>query len=192
MSLLTFDPIAHRYALSGRTVRSVTQILRLSGVMRPSPFWTEEARERGQKVHTITAEFDTNSPQSSFDRYPELGGYLDSWRIFLSETRAAVLDVEKRVYNPGLDYAGTFDRLLRIGGSEWIADIKTSEVCEPWHCVQTMLYAMTFPAWPLRACIHLSPDGYRLIPHTDPEDYSIALAAVTLASWHARHSKEEA
>ncbi len=190
--MITLDEATHTYRVDGRVVRSVTQVLADAGMV-DTRFFTEEGRDRGHKVHMITEMYDEGSLIEH--KVPDdLKGYLRAWQKFLHDTKAVVVETEKMVYCPTLNYAGQFDKILEWNGRDWIADIKghTSVASER---VQTAAYA-NCKANPLpldRVAIHLLPNGkYRKETHGIEDferDFDTFRAALVISRWRREHMK---
>lgn len=174
--------MSSRYA-SG--LPSVTEILRDSGLVQTGWF-SEEARDRGSKVHRACLFFDEGDlDEDVLD--PKLLTRLNSYKKFLVDVRPKIIAAEEYVEVPGL-YCGTLDRRLIMDGAESILDIK-GVAQSPWHGVQLAMYAAPFNRkTPMKRWnLYLSETGYKLTQRTDPDDYRIGMAAVTFTHWKRRN-----
>lgn len=184
MPTLTFEPETHTYAVNGRRVPSVTEIIKANGLIEER-FLDEAAMKRGSYVHEAL-QFDDEGQLDMEALDPRLKGYVWAWRAFKQQMAPTVLEIEKQVYHPVYRYAGTYDRLLLIKNARWIVDIKTGSPAT-WHPIQTALYAMPFDferekVRPLRASVYLSDDSkFRWSPHESGLDFDVAKAAITMA-----------
>lgn len=164
-SLLTFDPLGHRYWLQGREVRSVTTILRMAGYIdfyndiittfltgQLSAFETvtrlerrqiqlEAARDRGKRVHlALHYLFDADLDDDSVDG--EVRGYLESAQGYLALHVRKVYRVEMRVWSLKNWYAGTLDLLAQHldDGLLSVDDFKTGDPGDVAAAEQTAGY----------------------------------------------------
>lgn len=166
----TYDRATHRYFIDGVEVPSVTRILKhpkaraallqigIKSVEPDAPWMTEEARERGTDVHALTERADDGWLDEPVD--PIARGRLDAYRRFVAEQDVEILESEQQVYcaDAGEEYAGTFDRVLRLRrtGSIYVVDLKPNP--SEWHRVQLGAYAR-LKGIPLKAALYLQPDG---------------------------------
>jgi hypothetical protein len=178
--VIDFDPQAHTYKVDGEHYPSVTQVLTSAGLI-DTTWYTPEACQLGTYVHQALHLMDTGElDEATLD--PALRPYLDGWFKFLTDSRAEVMAMEYPVANTCHRYAGTLDRWLLWNG-DVIVDIKTG-AAEPWHALQTALYARCLKVNARRACVYLPGDGsYKAVAHTNPNDESVGLAAVALHHW---------
>lgn len=135
---LEFDQAKHLFSCKGKRVPSVTQILKELGII-DGRWYTEESRERGEKVHRITALHDAGKlDPKSVD--PALTGYYQGYLKFLDEKKPLVFGVELIVSDEIGCYAGITDRLMYIDEIDYAVDIKTGSF-ETWHRLQVHAYA---------------------------------------------------
>lgn len=185
---ITLDETTHTYTTpDGQVVPSVTQILADVGLI-DCQWFTDQATFRGTFVHEATA-LDDRDDLDDDQLSDSLGGYVEAWRAFRRESKAAILSIEERVFNPTLAYAGTLDRRVMFRGCEWVIDIKTGGSLR-WHALQTAAYASCVSAGPRhlslpgplkRATVHLRPNGrYSFLAHDDFQDFRLFEAAVAL------------
>ena len=180
-SRLQFDADRHVYTLDGREVLSVTQILKVAGLI-DSRFFNVDARDRGTYVAQATHFMDEGVLDiDSLD--PALVPYCRAWSKFLKESNAEVIQSEYRVFNLTHGYAGTLDRWLILNGKDTVIDIKTGGSAL-WHPIQTAGYASCIRTHLSRGCVYLNDDGsYKLKLHKDPGDFGVFSAAMVLAKW---------
>ncbi len=162
----TFDPIKHEYAISGRAVPSVTQVLQRAGLIDDSWF-TEDSRERGTFVHEATALFDRG--ELDFDRLdPALVGYVEAWQMFRALVPVKFDLIEVPMWSEEYRFAGTIDRA-------WpghVLDIKTGAF-PAWMPLQLGGYSILYPAQ--HACgVRLGSDGKFSMWNIAP--YELAMA----------------
>lgn len=188
---LMFDEAAHEYRVEGRKLPSVTGILKAAGFI-DTTFMDEAAMQRGTYVHQACEYFDQGDLREE-TLNPLIQPFLEGWKLFLKEMRATVRKIEWRVYHPGMDYAGTLDRILEIGGRLVLGDIKSGAPAA-WHAVQTAAYATAVryeePEMVLgRASVYLTKEGtYKYVEHKDRVDFDVWKAAVVVANWKGKNS----
>lgn len=165
----------------------VTEILRRSGLV-DATWFSEEARARGQAIHTATRYLD----EGDLDWGTVAPGIIPrvrQYQRYLDEVQPEILAVEEGVENRPLGYVGHLDRRVRIGGREGVLDIKPPSQ-EPWHALQVALYAGCFAVPMARWTLHLSDTGYKLVEHRDRRDWEVAKAAISIAAWKETHRVE--
>jgi hypothetical protein len=104
-----FDEKDHRYFIDDYPVAGVTNALREAGIV-DTTWFTEWARDRGSKVHTLT-QFDDEGSLDPESIDPLIAGYLAGWRKFRKEYDFKIDDIELEVYHSTAMYGGTLDRL---------------------------------------------------------------------------------
>ena len=186
---VTFDPQSHTYTVDGRTVPSVTQILRECGMIDTAKYGDGSAAVRGTYVAEAT-EYDDQGALDEDTLDPRLIGYVDAWRSFRAHTSAVIVASEGIVYDSVYGYAGRFDRIVRIHGQTWLLDLKTGGQ-EPWHSLQTAAYCACLDDPGMRrGAVYLTPTGgYRLVEHSDPSDLVVFRSAVAVAAWKRSHCR---
>ncbi len=116
----TFDAATHTYAIDGRKVPSVTQVL---NDLIPGWKASEWYLNRGQAVHACAALI---AQGVAFDHDLAIDGQVRAVRRFFAEVQPVVLAVEKQVYSARYQYAGTLDLLADINGKWLVIDYKAS------------------------------------------------------------------
>jgi hypothetical protein len=210
--LLTFDADTHTYTLTGRRVRSVTQLLRKVNLITPfedvvPPWVLGPALKRGTAVHrALELLHDPQDPldlQDYIRRAPEYAGYVQSWVRLLDTGRLETFAVETRVANFAPRYAGTFDWLGTFDGQACMVDFATGDPYDSCKGLQLAGYVLAARAWAqtpgqealqqfflsnkyiLRYAARLQRDGKlpQLTCYTDPRDFSLfLLIAQTVAA----------
>lgn len=163
----------------------VTAVIKAAGLMGDMSFVPAEAIALGSAVHAATEYAD----EGDLDReslHPRVAARLTHWERFRAETDVEILAVEMSVVNDMLGYCGTLDRLVRINGREGVLDIK-GVMRAPWVGVQLAAYAGCFERRLERWSLHLTDDEYRLIHHTDRDDWRVFQAALTVANFRRAH-----
>jgi hypothetical protein len=133
---LIFDADSHTYAVNGRQLPSVTQVIRAV-----VPGWQagEWYLQRGRAVHHGCRLLDES--QIDWETVdPLIRPQLGAWQDFRRTNGYTVGVVEASFYHPIYQYAGTIDRTLRRGRELWICDIKSS--IEPQVIPQLGGYAL--------------------------------------------------
>lgn len=184
MTALRFDDAAHVYTFEdGRQAVSVTRALKVVGYINDA-YYTQFGRTRGTYVHQMLEWFDRGElDETTLD--PQLWPYLDAYRTFLAETGATWDGIEVRLGDPARLIAGTLDRIGPFG----LLDLK-SGAFEPWHCIQTAMYALLAQTNGLilsarrvkRWGLYLTSDGrFDLRRHGDADELKVAEAVMTVA-----------
>lgn len=194
---LTFDPIAHVYAIGDRTLPSVTQILQAVGIADfTAPWFTADVRDRGSYVHAAIL-FDTEGELDEDALDPALEPYVAGWRKFRQESGAVIEHWERVVGDPILGYAGTLDGVLRTtdarGRTErTVVDVKRAlyasagpQVAAYRRCAYHLYDG---PIVLKRAVLELPGDGgYRWHPLTHDHDEQVFLAALRVVNFRRVH-----
>jgi hypothetical protein len=200
MSALTFDPVLHRYTLDGEPLRSVTGILRESGLIDfshiPDPILTS-ARARGTAVHQAIHFFNENDLDVDAFRqdYPECAGYLDAWIKFCHERTFEPMLSEHRIASRIHRVAGTLDCLGILDGRAVLLDFATGDPADCAKDLQTAGYLLIAQEWSTedprlfdffkshpfahRFAVALRADGsFRVEQYSDRTNYRDFLALV--------------
>jgi hypothetical protein len=181
MSQIQFNADRHEYSVNGVVYPSVTQVLKIAGLI-DTTWFTDEARERGSYVAQATHMLDEGTlDESSLD--PALVPYVEAWKKFLADSKAEVIASEYAVVNTTYGYAGTLDRWLILNRHDTIIDIKGGQPL-PWHPIQTAAYAGCLKTHFQRGSVYLRDNGtYRLKMHNDENDRAVWMAALVIAKW---------
>ncbi len=187
---LEFFEDEHIYLYGGQQVPSVTQILEpYTGLEWVDQATLEAAQAFGTHVHQACHLY--NIGQLDYD---ELAGdddnqgvraYLDGWIKFCQESGFVSLEAERQVFHERLRYAGTVDTvgLFPHKRKRVQIDIKTGASMPKTVGPQTAAYNEARGERIPRYCCLLTPGGYSLNPLTDPGDFAIFKAALTLHRW---------
>jgi len=175
---LRFDAERHEYWLDGVLVPSITQMLKATGWVDPA-FYTEAARARGQKVHTLAMAHDLGS--LDLHHVVQHRGYVLAYLEAMRAIRPTWDAIEEPAVHSGYPFAGTPDRVGTLFGAQGIADIKTGAP-EPADAVQLALQAILIsangglpPTSYLRANLYLKASGrYTLVRHPHRRDFDHA------------------
>jgi hypothetical protein len=158
--------------------------LRKSGVSEilrphfpPSPYYTEEGRAEGQALHEACAL--RNRGPLDFAHLATVWPAKLVLRAravdrFYSETGFKAEAIERIVYDPTLDYAGTLDACGLLLGRYTVVDWKRGGPL-PQQRLQTAAYKRAGVSCGLpieaRCTVHLNDDGkYKLVWHDDAGD----------------------
>ena len=182
-AVLSFDEASHTYTLGARRLPSVTQILApLVDFSKVLPNVLERKRDLGSRVHAA-AHFDDEDDLDEDSIEEDVLPYLGGWRRFRAETGARVVSCETRVFDASVGFAGSLDRVIELNHARWLIDLKTAFSLPHTVGPQTAAYlrALADPSVTRRGVIRLRPDGsYRLDSLTDPSDWSVFLACLTI------------
>ena len=180
--MIEFDEKTHTYTFDKKIVPSVTQII--NAILVEKFDYPEGSAARGSKVHAITAKIDLHNPE--FEITKEVEGYIKAYTKFLSDFKPTWEHVERKIFNPEFNYAGTVDRIGRFNGMPVILDIKTGIVTPTTGC-QLAAYREAYAPRKVmhrRYALHLKSEGtYKLIQYAGPMDWRIFQAALTIFRW---------
>lgn len=183
---LTYDDATHTYRVAGVVVPSVTQVLRLAGLVSHAhiPADRREAvLERGTRVHRAAhylLERDLDWP--SIDEADR--GYAESCAAFLRVAEFTLTAAEVRLYHAGLRVAGTADALGTWRGRPAVVDWCCGDLEDSRKDLQTACYADA--AYPgvtsVRIGVRLRADGAlpRLATYRDPRDFRLFACAAAV------------
>jgi len=190
--MLTFDADKHEYRYSGRPVPHVTGVLAdLSDWSRIPPDTLYRAQQEGVAIHKmveldVAGEIDPGDMES----LPIwLRPRYTAWRRFLNDRDFRAVGSERRVYHDRYRYAGTLDLVGYMGSSEWtFIDVKRSLYGGRVTGLQLAAYEEAYrhvlkapksqPS--TRYALQLKDDGgYRLVPFTNKNDFTVFLACLT-------------
>lgn len=151
--MLTLDTEKHAYELDGRPIPSVTQII---GAEYSNPYWTPRGRDRGTAVHSaVQYLIQGDLDEESID--PQWAGYLQAFKAWQGLVNPIIREVEKRVYNRKLNYAGTVDLVVEVHGKRALIDLKTGDSTTVG--IQLSAYQMCFEGAPTLYALKLCGDG---------------------------------
>jgi hypothetical protein len=155
--VLHFDHETHTFWRDGQRVLSVTQILQRCRLT--SPYWTEEARARGTRVHKALQVLQVLGDTAAREHLHagDAAFYL-AGQTALDTFGIEVLGAEELV--DGGAYAGWLDLRCRLRGRDlpMVIDFKTGRAA-PWTPLQLAAYAAPQPTPHDRAFIELLPSG---------------------------------
>lgn len=204
-SLLSFDPVAHRYTVDGEVLPGVTTILRplsdafYAGISREV---LRAKAELGEAVHKAAELYDARILDES-TVHPLVRPYLDAYVDFRQKLRFVPIASELRVWSPASRFAGTLDLLGTIDQAPALVDIKCTVALMPSVGPQTAAYQRATSESPnvpeeiralareaRRFCLRLGDDGrYRLDACDDPHDLRTFLSLLNLHYFKLKHAK---
>lgn len=155
---MTFDPAVHEYRDGDVVIPSVTQILKMAGLV-DDRFYTDEARERGSAVHELCERYAHGIRVDNLGRPLASLEYVNAFAAWMKKSRAYAIETESVICHEidGKRYAGKFDLLAEIAGRRVLIDYKTGGKA-PSHIVQIAAYALACK--PDKAMVlYLRPDG---------------------------------
>lgn len=159
----------------------VTSILKAAGLIDVA-FMTEWDRDRGTATHECARLLlEGTLDRASVD--PAVAPRLAQFERFMADAQPDIEAVELEVYHDALRYAGRLDLLAVIAGRSSVVDIK-GPTRAAWQGLQVAAYqhAISGGPVPARYTLHLSDTEYRLVQHTDRNDWPRFVAA--LRSYH--------
>ena len=189
--MLEFDPEKHQYKDGGLILPSVTQVIQGAGLNDLS--WVdkdllEQKADLGRKVHSTTELYDRGELDLE-SLHPMLNAYLQSWIKFKKDAKFEVTETEIMLSHKLYRFAGRLDRAGLMGKDITLLDIK-SGVESKSHAIQTAAYELLFnqdkkknEQIKRRMTVYLSPEGYKVRPHTNQNDGKVFLAALTIYNY---------
>ena len=132
----TFDEATHAYAIGGRPVPSVTQVI---GRVLPGFSAGEWYLRRGRAVHHGCRLADAGT--LDWDSVaPEIIGRIHAWQRFKDESSFQPIIVERPLWSARYRFAGTMDRGLVRGNDVALCDLKST--IEPQVAIQLGGYSL--------------------------------------------------
>jgi hypothetical protein len=121
---------------------------------------------------------------------PRLALYVEGYRSFLTDSGFQVVHSEKRVGSVMYQYCGTLDLFGVLKRGKAVLDIKSTaalpRIVGP-QCAAygQALYETTGDKATRRYCLHLKPQGYKLVEQTNVQDFNVFLSALNIHRWRA-------
>ena len=140
---MRFDEVTHTYYNDqDEVVPSTTQILKATGKI-DTTWYHAGAADRGTIIHQMTEMMDQGLVELRDLQKYELYGYFEAYMLFKVDTGFEVDEIEVPFIHSlnGMEYAGTIDRRGRIGGYNYLIDIKSGSKAR-WHGLQLAAYSM--------------------------------------------------
>lgn len=165
ISSLQFDEEKHLYTVNGIDVPSVSKILQplsLQGYMGINREILDYAAQRGTSVHFSIELFDDTGCEEVRE---DCRGYFEQYKAWKEKFQPEILATEYRFYHPTLWYAGTVDKVIRIGGQTILMDLKTTAQINDWYLgPQLGAYAFGLGSQEINIdqvmVLHLTPTKY--------------------------------
>lgn len=188
---LEFEPESHTYSYAGEVVPGVTSVLEpFTGLEFVHPDVLAAASLFGTHVHDAVDLFNRGTLDEAdlMDRSPLVWEYLEGWKMFLQQSGAVVIESEQKVFHPKLRYAGTLDSICAVQKTNRLYDVKSTASVPKTVGPQVAAYEEAYRAQTggrrmKRYCVQLKPNKYSCTPLTDPRDWDIFKAALTLYRW---------
>lgn len=163
-----FDPVAHAYTIEGVRVPSITQLLKRAGLVDDT-WYTDDARDRGTRVHDLTAAYDLGGlALEDVVGFEEHAAYLQHYVEFVKMVRPEWGYVEVPFVHEAHRFGGRPDRVGRVFAMASVVEIK-SGAPEKAHAVQTALQAilvaplLTLPPELIqRYVVYLTPEKFKV------------------------------
>lgn len=179
-----FDEETHSYAINGRRVPSVTQVL---GDLIPGWHASDWHMQRGRAVHACAAMI---ARGEEFEHDPQISDQVAACRRFFAECKPDVQAVELQVYSERLQFAGTLDLSGMMVGQPCVLDYKaTLTKALPYQLAAYALAEWEMLRQPMKRYglgVELREDGtYRLSEPYDLRLYSQAWLAL-LTTYNVR------
>jgi len=169
-------------------VSDAIQTAGLKDFSRIAPDVLEHARQRGTAVHTACHFLDEGDLDWATVS-TEIEPYVRAWERFKKETGVELLEIEKPRHHTMLGFAGTPDRVVKLGGGPAIIDLKSYKP-DAVTGVQLAAYSylvygsQTAFAAPKRWGLWLKDDGkYQLTEYIDRGDEAVFLSCLTIAKF---------
>lgn len=159
----------------------VTDAIKIAGMSPSMEFVPASALMRGRAVHRAIELIEAGRLDAD-SVHPEVAPRLASWLTWRRAAGLVVLQTELRIKGNG--YVGTLDILGEMQGRRYVLDVKGGAP-EPWHAIQTALYAMGVGPDVRRGAVYLDALGgiASFVPHQNPADFALASAVVAVATW---------
>ena len=190
-----------QYVLAGERVPSVTEVTNLAGlsdIRKVIALAGEEvvasAARRGSLVHGFCEMVDRD-PEFDPRSLPEsIRGYVLAYVRFVREFAFVPDLIEEPMVSATYRFAGTVDRVGKLGPEPFTIDIKTPASASPSWRIQTAAYAIlaeeNYGIRTKRACLRLRNDGsFKLDPYPDPtgSDARVFLSALSVVHYRLAH-----
>lgn len=181
-----FDAAAHEYydLVTGELLPHITGILEETGWV-DTTWFTDESSERGQAVHTLTADYDLGAIEDPVGVDSAFKGWLLAHVKAMSVLRPEILAVEQPLVHPVYRFGGRPDRDAILYGTRAVLELKSGAPHKA-HPIQTALQAILVshdaalpPETIQRFCLYLKRTGkFRLDQHRDRRDFDEAFALI--------------
>src|SRR5467141_2061081 len=122
MSALTFTTADHQYRIAGKTVPSVTTVIR---AVLPGFEASKWYMQLGTSLHKHAEEFDAGNLEWGFVS-EEVVGRVKAWQKFRRESDVEIVGAEIPLGSTKYQFAGTLDRIIRHQGDLLVCDLKST------------------------------------------------------------------
>lgn len=202
-----FDEERHIYTVDGMVVPGVTRIIDHAGLTDFANVRADILERRsklGRIVHSCAHFFD----EGDLD-WPtvaeEARGYVDSWANLVTELGLKWNHIEHQCVSEidGMKLGMRPDREGFVLGRLSVVDLKISRQAEPWHGIQTALYAMGLPhpmlLTPMArfmardryiAKLHEHGKKAQLVPYRARNDADVGRSALAISHWKLAHGRK--
>ena len=187
--MIVFDPLNHTYTEGEVILPSVTTILKEVGFYFFDSRY-KGAATRGTEIHLLTQQLDEGDKTLQDFALHKYYPYALAWEQFKQDTGAEIHFCEVVVGGKEHGCAGMVDRLARLGGREFILDIKSGAKMA-WHAIQLAGYKSLTGKPYYRACVYLKNTGkYEFVEHKDRYDETRWKAAKIIHRYRGEHLDE--
>lgn len=176
-----FDARRHEYTAldTGEVLPHITGLLEVAGLI-DSTWYTEHSCERGQCVHSLTADYDLGALKVD-GCVSAYRGYLLAHVKCMAMLRPIWTSIEEPLIHPGYRFGGRPDRIGKVLGLQAVLEVKSGG-SEESHQIQTALQAILgsykHPLPPeswARYALYLKDTGkFKLEKHTRRADFDKA------------------
>jgi hypothetical protein len=179
-----YSPANHEYRIGTMIVESCTEPLKGLGLYKGSDFFTDEARDRGTRLHRAIEAWLKDSFVPEMEDADITPRFEAVKRFLLTVVGTTPFAVERSVYNDKIMAAGTPDfvgPLHAIGGDEVVLDWKSGAI-DPVVGLQLAGYnVIEGKLWRPRYALQARADGtYKLHRFTEPGDHNEWISALNL------------
>jgi hypothetical protein len=188
---LNYNEDGHEYFVSSPKTRvripSITQIMKETGIIRPSTFEIPEMyANRGTEVHSMTELMDMGlftDRMCSAEALP----FMYQYEQFLLDHDVEYLESEVMVFDESLFIAGRYDILWKVDGDLHLTDKKTTSAKLREHVVQVSFYAKNVKEKVRISNLYLHETDYKLHTwlETERQEALEVLEAMSRCYWFA-------
>lgn len=134
-----FDADAHVYYVKDQPIPNISAMLQRTGHVDPT-YYTDEVRERGRAVHSLTADVDLGAVDVRTLK-SKYRGWVLAHVDAMKRLRPVHLEIETPDVHPRYRFGGRPDRVCKVFGVLSVLDEKSGRP-EKWHAFQTALQAI--------------------------------------------------
>ncbi len=189
----------HEYFYAGRRVVGVNEVLQAEGFISfedVDPAVLEAARDFGTNFHKTLELHDKNDLVPLDPRHPKqapLIAPLNGYKNFLASHHAEPVHIELGLFSSRFMFAGTFDRVYKIGGKYILVDLKSSRILQKATALQTGAYKLLVEEnlgirIRERWAVLIDLEGkVHIEPFTDTMDEHVFIGAVRCFYWKQKN-----